>query len=391
LSFNLTDNPNINKTILNVVIVYLTTTILLVITMAIFYVQNQKQQQFNLKKEQIDVRAKYLIKEFELLHDNIVDENAIYPIMDDFKSAIYDIDKNLIYSTIKKDITPEDKSYFTKDNFIYFEYHLDTYYLGAKYLIIEVPRIFIYDELFSKSIIIVSLIILFLVFTSFALVKVLIRPLSNNLMLLDRFIKDATHELNTPLSAILNNIEMIDPNSLDEKNLKKINRIKIGAITISNIYKDLSFLLLNNKIESNNQNLDISSILHQRLEYFKILTKSKNLKFTIDIDDGVLLFIDNQKIQRLFDNLISNSIKYSHPNTDIKITLKQHIFTIEDSGIGMSEDEIKDIFIRYKRFSSSVGGFGIGYNIIHTIIKEYNIDISIESKKNIGTKVELKW
>ena len=391
MSFNLTDNPNINKTILNVVIVYLTTTILLVITMAIFYVQNQKQQQFNLKKEQIDVRAKYLIKEFELLHDNIVDENAIYPIMDDFKSAIYDIDKNLIYSTIKKDITPEDKSYFTKDNFIYFEYHLDTYYLGAKYLIIEVPRIFIYDELFSKSIIIVSLIILFLVFTSFALVKVLIRPLSNNLMLLDRFIKDATHELNTPLSAILNNIEMIDPNSLDEKNLKKINRIKIGAITISNIYKDLSFLLLNNKIESNNQNLDISSILHQRLEYFKILTKSKNLKFTIDIDDGVLLFIDNQKIQRLFDNLISNSIKYSHPNTDIKITLKQHIFTIEDSGIGMSEDEIKDIFIRYKRFSSSVGGFGIGYNIIHTIIKEYNIDISIESKKNIGTKVELKW
>ena len=391
MSFNLTDNPNINKTILNVVIVYLTTTILLVITMAIFYVQNQKQQQFNLKKEQIDVRAKYLIKEFELLHDNIVDENAIYPIMDDFKSAIYDIDKNLIYSTIKKDITPEDKSYFTKDNFIYFEYHLDTYYLGAKYLIIEVPRIFIYDELFSKSIIIVSLIILFLVFTSFALVKVLIRPLSNNLMLLDRFIKDATHELNTPLSAILNNIEMIDPNSLDEKNLKKINRIKIGAITISNIYKDLSFLLLNNKIESNNQNLDISSILHQRLEYFKILTKSKNLKFTIDIDDGVLLFIDNQKIQRLFDNLISNSIKYSHPNTDIKITLKQHLFTIEDSGIGMSEDEIKDIFIRYKRFSSSVGGFGIGYNIIHTIIKEYNIDISIESKKNIGTKVSLRW
>ena len=76
------------------------------------------------------------------------------------------------------------------------------------------------------------------------------------LHLLDRFIKDTTHELNTPVTAIITNIEMIDKSLLDEKLAKKINRIEIGAKTISNIYEDLTFVTLNNQIISNNENIN---------------------------------------------------------------------------------------------------------------------------------------
>ena len=221
--------------------------------------------------------------------------------------------------------------------------------------------------------------------------KILIRPLSDNINLLDKFLKDTTHELNTPIAAILGNIEMLNLENMDEKNKKKINRIRIGAITISSIYDDLSFLILNNKIISKNEILNVSDILYTRVEYFKILSDVKNISFNIDIKDNVMLEIDTLKLSRLFDNLISNAIKYSPPSSTIKITLDDNLFIIEDQGQGMSEDNIKQIFQRYKRFDTTVGGFGIGYNIIHNIIKEYDIDIEIKSEIDVGTKVILTW
>ena len=238
---------------------------------------------------------------------------------------------------------------------------------------------------------IVFFIILFIIFTSLIIVKLLIKPLSDNLELLDRFIQDTTHELNTPISAILNNIEMLDTQQLDNKNLKKINRIKIGATTIATIYDDLSFLLLNNKAKSNNKEINITNVLNQRIDYFQIIAKSKKIDFIIKNSVNIFLYIDLVKIERLIDNLISNSIKYSHPNSKIIITLNHGLLSIEDFGIGMSRDEISNIFTRYQRFNTVVGGFGIGYSIIYNIIKEYNISLSIDSIKNQGTKVTLKW
>jgi len=390
LWFKLPNNKNVKKTILNVVGVYLTTTILLVLALSFIYIQNQKDQFKNLQIQQSNTEAKYIIEQLELLHDNIINEIAIYP-RNNINSAIYDIDKNLIFSTFKEDVKLSNESYFFKDNYNYYIYKIDPYYLGASFLLIQKPMHYNLNNAIVKIIIIVLFVILILIFTSLILAKMLIKPLSDNLDELDKFIKDTTHELNTPISAILNNIEMLNLNTIDEKNIKKINRIKIGATTISTIYDDLSFLLLHDKQKSNNESLNISTILKDRIEYFQILAHMKNIVFEVDIKDDIYLLIDKVKIQRVFDNLISNSIKYSNINSTIKITLDENSFIIYDEGIGMNEDEIKDIFIRYKRFNTSVGGFGIGYNIIHTILQEYNISIDIESKKDKFTKVTLRW
>ena len=71
--------------------------------------------------------------------------------------------------------------------------------------------------------------------------KTLLKPMRDSIMLLDRFIKDTTHELNTPLSAILANIEMMDTDVMVEKNRKKLTRINIAAKTVSTLYKDLTY------------------------------------------------------------------------------------------------------------------------------------------------------
>ena len=64
---------------------------------------------------------------------------------------------------------------------------------------------------------------------------------------------------------------MIDKSSLDERLLKKINRIEIGAKTISNIYEDLTFVTLNNQIISNNENINLSNVLKNYLSYLQRL------------------------------------------------------------------------------------------------------------------------
>ncbi len=395
--FKLPKNQSIRKTIINVVAIYLTTTILLVLVLSYMYITNQEKNLFSLQQEQIDIQAQQIINELEVLDDNIIEEVAFYPRFDKINSAIYDIDKNLIFSTFSEEIAIFSTKHLFKDDFIYFIYEVEPYYLGAAYLIIQKHKTYEFNTAFTKIVTIALLIILFLIMTSFLIVKILIKPLSDNVNLLDKFIKDTTHELITPTSTILNNIEILDLNTINAKNLIKINRIKIGATTISNIYKDLSFLLLNNRQKSNNITLNISEILNQRAEYFKVLADNRNIEFAINIQDDIYTTIDTHRVERLFDNLISNAIKFSTQNATIFISLSstdnsENIeFIIEDEGIGMKNSELNEIFTRYKKFNSNICGFGIGYDIINSILKEYAIDIKIISQKNRGTKVILTW
>ncbi len=377
--------------------VYLTTTILLVLALSYMYLNNQEKHIISLQQEKVDIQAQQIINELELLDDNIVEEVAFYPRLNNIGSAIYDIDKNLIFSTFNEELSSINQKQFFKDNFIYYVYKVEPYYLGAAYLVIQKEKTYEFNNELTKIVTIVISIILFLILTSFLLVKILIKPLSDNLNLLDKFIKDTTHELITPTSTILNNIEVLDLNKVDEKNLKKINRIKIGATTISNIHKDLSFLLLNNRQKSENKNLNISDILNQRVEYFKILANNRNIDFKVNIQDNIYTTIDSHRAERLFDNLISNAIKFSTKKGTIFIFLStssnyENIkFSIGDEGIGMKNSELDKIFTRYKKLNDNISGFGIGYDIINSIIKEYDIDIKITSSENTGTKVTLIW
>jgi two-component system OmpR family sensor kinase len=75
----------------------------------------------------------------------------------------------------------------------------------------------------------------------------------------------------------------------------------------------------------------------------------------------------------------------------IFIELKNNTLTIKDTGIGIEEKKINDIFNRYFRATTQSGGFGIGLNIVKNITTQYNIDIQVDSKVNEGTTFILKF
>ena len=212
----------------------------------------------------------------------------------------------------------------------------------------------------------------------------------DSIVLLDRFIKDTTHELNTPLSAILANIEMMDTSVMIEKNQSKLNRINIAAKTVSTLYKDLTYLTLEQEKPNENEHIDVQKLIENRAEYFLILAQSKKLRYDFALSPA-MIFMDKRKFTRVIDNLISNAIKYNKRGGTVGFELKQGHLTVWDSGIGIKEDKVAFIFDRYSRFNSSEGGFGIGLSIVKKIIDEYGMKIVVTSTYQKGTRITILW
>ena len=329
-------------------------------------------------------------KRLKVLH-YFFDERTTYPRDPRFRSAIYDIEFMKIFSILGDESIHFDEEIYITNKHIHFVKTLDTYYLGTKYLVIEVEDDGAWRGEIWKYILGYGLIafFLFMLFGLF-LAKLFLRPMRDSLMLLDRFIKDTTHELNTPLSAILANIEMMDTEVMIEKNKKKLNRINIAAKTVSILYKDLTYLTLEQEQENNDETVELHTLLRNRAEYFFILAESKQLKYELDLEDATMI-VDKRKFTRVIDNLISNAIKYNKRGGVVGIKLRQGMLMIWDTGIGIDKEKIPFMFDRYMRFNQSEGGFGVGLSIVKKIIDEYNIEIKVESKEREGTKVVLRW
>ena len=90
--------------------------------------------------------------------------------------------------------------------------------------------------------------------------------------------------------------------------------------------------------------------------------------------------MDKTKTQKLVNNLISNAIKYSYKDSIIEVTLKDNILNVKDFGRGISVEEQKEIFKRYKRGNNNEGGFGIGLDIVKRICNEYNLLLNLKSQ-----------
>ena len=379
------------RTIIGFSLIYSILVLVILGVITFLYYQFKKDLMIQDKRQTLQNYSNTHIANLKELHINI-DKSDIYPRDERFNSAIYDSSKKKIFSTLLMGDVKLDEVIYLKDGYIHLIKEPESYYLGSKYIIVEIEDDNIwFANIKYKMLFWFLFSFILLLFVGYFIAKLFLKPMRESIQMLDRFIKDTTHELNTPIAAILSNIQMINKDNIDEKLAKKINRIEIGAKTISNIYEDLTFVSLNNQIISNNEKLNFSQILNQRVDFFKSIANSKQIEFILDIKENVFIVCDIKKLSKLIDNILSNAIKYNKFQGFIKVTLKDKILIIEDSGKGMSKDNLSNLFTRYKRFDKSVGGFGIGLNIVSLIAKEYDFKVDVISKIDVGTRIKIKW
>ena len=227
----------------------------------------------------------------------------------------------------------------------------------------------------------------FISIIGYFLSRLFLKPIASEREKLDNFIKDTTHELNTPISALL-----MSTSALKESDKKVKDRIKLSATRISNIYDDLCYLLKND-INGTAQikEINIKNILNDQLLLLETYAKSKKIEIQINHLDDLIYKIDEESIKRLITNILSNALKYSRPNSKVEISIKENTLLVKDYGEGIEEKNLKKIKTRYFRANTSEGGFGIGLDIVNSVCLKYEIEFGIESVRDKGTTIRLKF
>jgi len=212
------------------------------------------------------------------------------------------------------------------------------------------------------------------------------------------FISNVSHELKTPLTSIKGFTETIIDNEKNTENIRFLNIIKRNTERLINIVKDLLIL---SKAEKKHEldttefkQVNLVKVVKDSLNIFKNKLKKKNLDLKFKTDDSkIKINGDYYELEQVFINLIENAINYTEKGS-ITINLQKRldtaVFTIEDTGIGIPEDDINRIFERFyvvdKTRSKKHEGTGLGLAIVKHIVNAHNGSINIESSLDRGTK-----
>ncbi|MGE0051927.1 MAG: sensor histidine kinase [Arcobacter sp.] len=317
--------------------------------------------------------------------ENFEKENSeifYYPRSNIFTSAIFDKNNSEIFSLLKtKNLNFDEEFKKTKNQLCYKEYLLENILQGKTLIVCKE----IDNSLVIYNAIILLLTISFFIFlSSFFIIKQSIEPYRKLNQYLDDFLKDAMHELKTPIGVARINVDMLQ---LRLKNDKNILRIKSALKNMTVIYEDLEYYMQQNAVKDEKRDIDFSSFLAKRVEFFNDLAISKNITFYKYIEKNISINFNEIELYRIIDNNLSNAIKYSKDSSNITVSLKKEENLVklifQDEGVGIKDTS--KIFQRYFRGDKITGGFGIGLSIVKNICDKNGIKIEVNSQVNEGS------
>lgn len=221
------------------------------------------------------------------------------------------------------------------------------------------------------------IILLAILIIAYFIIRLSLRPLYRRIDFLNGFIRDTTHEINTPLSVILMSIEMFETDPQ-----KYLNNIKTASKTISTLYEDLTLVKFGGEEDNAVMTFSLSELVRDRLSYFGLNLEQKNINLNAQIVE-VQLRSSYKKVRKIIDNLLSNAIKYCDENGDVGVNLTPSALTISNGGAGIAKENLSRIFDLYARFDERNGGFGIGLHIVKTFCDELGFKISCKSKEGL--------
>jgi signal transduction histidine kinase len=215
----------------------------------------------------------------------------------------------------------------------------------------------------------------------------------------DEFLANTSHELRTPINGIIGIVEsMIDGavGSLTDEQKYNLAIVSNSGKRLSNMINDiLDFTKLKNKeIVLQIKPIDLKTIVDTVMILSKPLIKGKDLKLVNEIDSSMtLISADENRIQQILYNLIGNAIKFTEKgqiSVSAKIVDDMAAISVEDTGIGVSEDKFERIFESFEQADGSTereyGGTGLGLSITKKIVELHGGAICVESKLGEGSK-----
>jgi len=304
-----------------------------------------------------------------------------------YSVALFDKNKKLIHGHILQKINFNKMYYMNNQTFTLIS-HRTTGHLGIDSVVVQSNECTTNVMKLRNKVIVTSIFVgIVIIIISVLLSYIFLRPIKDKMHEIEEFVKDTTHELNTPITALMMSTSRAkSKKTYDEKIMQNIS---ISTKQLYDIYSSLRFLSFDKQSEES-IDLDFALVVDESLKYFEELLEKKSLH--VDLDSSTCkLNIAPTKAKMLINNLLSNAIKYSLPNKKISIHINNDSFSIKDEGIGIAKDKLDTIFQRFTRANSYAGGFGVGLNIVESIANEYDYKVDIQSVETKGTTVSIKF
>ncbi|OYQ38063.1 two-component sensor histidine kinase [Flavobacterium cyanobacteriorum] len=215
-----------------------------------------------------------------------------------------------------------------------------------------------------------------------------------------QFTSDASHELRTPLAVIKGTLEVL---IRKERSLKEYEeKINFCLTELDRINTMVDQLLLLARFESQkqlvkNEPVSINALLYDIAARHSKAITDKNLKIIYRLQKDLYITTDEHLLSIILENLVGNAVKYSVTNAAIELVAARKEdrleILIEDSGIGIPENDLKKVFNPFFRSGAAtrnnIAGTGIGLSIVKRVCELLDISINIESKAGKGTVVRL--
>ena len=338
-----------------------------------FYINSELNNEILQDNIELQIYAKKVAnKIYKFSNSNQIE--FYFPRSDIFKSAIYDKNNKVIFSLMDNT---------SGQNKRHFKYKLKENVFGAKTLVTS--KKVSHSKIVLNALIILTIVVLLVFLSSFFIIRQSTEPYKKFNIYLENFIKDAMHEMKTPIGVILLNLDGLSV--LHGKN-KMIKRAKSALKNMIVVYEDLEFFIRKNAVEHPKVDINLSSFCEDRIEFFMDLLNSKDIEVLKEIQGNLHIAFSKLELSRIIDNTISNAVKYSKNKTTIYLSLAQKsdkiILKIRDEGKGI-EDTTK-IFNRYYRGDKITGGFGIGLNIVKKICDKNGVHVEVNSQPKVGSQ-----
>jgi two-component system OmpR family sensor kinase len=320
----------------------------------------------------------------DILNDKEI--NSLFDDVERLRIGLYDNNKKAIVSNLTTKKIDFKQTNYSNMTSAFFVSSFIKPKGGIKYIIIEDSKVS-HQMIQLQSLIWTMFLVasLFIAFIGYFLSKLLLKPVKENFAILNHFIKDSAHELNTPVTAL-----MMSANYLKKSYDKEmVEHMLMSSKMISEVYNSISYLAFHDLDIEEKEEFDLAELINDSIRYFKEIAHNKEIIIEAELTPYTIN-MDRNSIKKLINNLIANAIKYSYINKKIIIILEQNTFKIKDEGVGIDKKDQKKIFQRYKRVNNnSAGGLGIGLDIVMGICKKNKIEIKVESKIRKGSTFTL--
>jgi len=223
------------------------------------------------------------------------------------------------------------------------------------------------------------------------------RELRNAISMRDKFFGIIAHDLKGPLGIYATISDYISKHYKEMTDSEIVEFIDDILISTKNINELLDNLLLWSRIYTGKEKPEptyfrFDFLVHKIIEDNAKLCFDKNIKINNEIESDIVIVADFTMIFTIIKNLFINAVKYSHTNSEIDVSLRRNLssveFVISDYGVGIPEERQNDIFTytRYKTYgTNNEAGTGLGLVLSHELARLHDALISFESKENEGS------